>query len=62
MVTNGYFQLFPINADTGIEGSSIFNAFSGSSGSQNVYTPTFQIIMFRTANISESYSLTIVKM
>jgi uncharacterized repeat protein (TIGR02543 family) len=62
MTTDGYFQLFPINAVTGLQGSSIFNAFSGSSGSQNVYKPSNGYILLQTGNVSTPYSVTFQKM
>lgn len=62
MKTNGFFQLFPINPVTGAEESYIFNESSGKYGSQNTYTPTNRIMLFRTDNISDTYQIDFTKM
>lgn len=57
MNTNGFFQLFPLDPATGQENSYIFNESSGNFGSQNTYTPTRRVMLFRTDNVSEAYQV-----
>ncbi len=61
MLTDGYFQLFPINPTNGNEMSSIFNEISGNWGLSKIYTPPFEIMLFRTDNISANWNLQFVR-
>lgn len=62
MNTDGYFQLFPYDPVTGREGSSIFNEISGNWGASTTYTPPYDIMLFRTDNISALWTMAFAAM